>query len=81
MMVWGFIPIGSLAAGFIANVLGPQAATLTGALILVSIGTGAVFFCKELWQHNSETTAIYKERTAVIPHPISYKVDPNTETA
>ena len=81
MMVWGFIPIGSLAAGFIANVLGPQIATLTGALILVSIATGAVFLCKELWQHNSETAAIYREQTAVIPHRGSYKAGPNTETA
>lgn len=80
MMVWGFIPIGSLVAGYIANTLGPQIATLSGALILVSIATGAVFFCKELWQHNPETEAIYRERYIVAEHRVSYKTSPSTET-
>ena len=80
MIVWGFIPVGSLAAGFIANTLGPQVATLTGALILVSIVTGAVFFCKELWQHESETTAIYREQYIIAENRVSSKASPTTET-
>ena len=79
MMVWGLIPVGSLVAGTIANTLGPKTATLTGALILISVITGGIFFCKELLQHDSQNTPIYNFQHTTHDNSTSYKVKSITE--
>ena len=79
MMVWGLIPVGSLVAGTIANILGPKTATLTGALILISVITGGIFFCKELLQHDSQNTLIYNFQHTTHNSSTSYKVKSVTE--
>ena len=54
MMAWGLMPLGSLLAGSIANVLGPQLSTLIGSsLIFVSL-IAATYCFKGVWKYRLE---------------------------
>ena len=54
MMAWGLMPVGSLLAGSIANVVGPQLSTLIGSsLIFVSL-IAATYCFKGVWKYRLE---------------------------
>jgi len=54
MMAWGLMPLGSLLAGSIANVVGPQLSTLIGSsLIFVSL-IAATYCFKGVWKYRLE---------------------------
>ena len=58
MMAWGLIPVGSLLAGSIANVVGPQLSTLIGSsLIFISL-IAATYCFKGVWKYRLEEDSV-----------------------
>ena len=58
MMAWGLIPVGSLLAGSIANVVGPQLSTLIGSsLIFISL-IAATYCFKGVWKFRLEEDSV-----------------------
>ena len=56
MMTWGFMPIGSLGAGILANQLGAPNSTYIGSVILVVFISVCFFTFKDVWEHRSSST-------------------------
>ena len=58
MMAWGLIPVGSLLAGSIANVVGAQLSTLIGSsLIFISL-IAATYCYKAVWKYRLEEDSV-----------------------
>ena len=58
MMAWGLIPVGSLLAGSMANVVGPQLSTLIGSsLIFISL-IAATYCFKGVWKYRLEEDSV-----------------------
>jgi len=55
MMAWGLVPVGSLLAGFIANIAGPQLSTLFGSALIFVCLIAATYLFKDVWKYRLES--------------------------
>lgn len=56
MMTWGFMPVGSLGAGILANQFGAPNSTYIGSVILVVFISVCFYTFKDVWKHRSPST-------------------------
>ena len=55
MMAWGLVPVGSLLAGSIANIAGPQLSTLFGSALIFVCLIASTYLFKDVWKYRLES--------------------------